>query len=171
MSPTINIRLAESQDHDIVGILTWELLKELFPQYAEQFDPNVFLQASRMRLGAGTGTWSLLAEWDGEGVAILNLKAYPTVYPADCSTSATMASGSLRGEVENLYIKPQFRAKGLGAKLMTAAKAFSAEQGWSSLKTGVPSLETWQRTIEFYLDPEARSDAFSDSLAATPSDA
>jgi GNAT superfamily N-acetyltransferase len=155
MSPTITIRLAESQDHEIVGLLTWELLKELFPQYSEQFAPDVFLQASRMRLTEGTGFWSLLAKWDGEVVAILNLKAF-----------ATKVSGGSRGEVAALYIKPQLRAKGIGAQMMQAAKSFSNEQGWSSLKTGTPSLDTWQRTIDFYLDPEV----VPNSPSATPSD-
>ena len=139
MSNEINIRFARHQDHEVVGVLTWELLNELFPKYADQFDQSKFITTAQTLLSEGKRFWSLVAEINHEIVAALNINECAAIY----------TSGSF-GEITEFYIKPSFRSKGIGAKLVEAAKKFCAEKGWSVLEVGAPPSDPWQRTIDFY---------------------
>ncbi|RJG13027.1 GNAT family N-acetyltransferase [Pseudomonas cavernicola] len=141
MNNKINIRLSEHQDHEAVGILTWELLNELFPKCADQFEKSKFITTSRTLLSEGKRFWSLVAELNNEVVAILNINECAAIY-----------TGGSFGEITEFYIKPSFRSKGIGARLIEAAKIFCAEKGWSALEVGAPPSDPWQRTIDFYLE-------------------
>lgn len=141
MNNQINIRFSEHQDHEAVGILAWELLNELFPAGADQFERSKFISASQTLLSEGKRFWSLVAELNNEVVAILNINECAAIY-----------TGGSFGEITEFYIKPSFRSKGIGARLIDAAKRFCAEKGWPALEVGAPPSDPWQRTIDFYLE-------------------
>ncbi len=54
------------------------------------------------------------------------------------------------GVINELYVVPEYRSRGVGKLLIDAVTAFGAEKGWARIEVGAPNRENWQRTIDFY---------------------
>lgn len=139
MNKDFTIRTATPADYDAVGALTWDLIHELSPEWTVERSKESFIQTSRTLLSEGKNFWALVAEFNDEIVATLNINECAAIY-----------AGGAFGEISEFYIKPAFRSKGVGARLIEAAKAFGAHKGWEILEVGAPSADDWQRTIDFY---------------------
>lgn len=140
MNKDFTIRTATPADYDAVGALTWDLLYELSPEWVAEHNKESYVETSRSLLSKGKNFWALVAEFNDEVIATLNINECAAIY-----------AGGAFGEISEFYIKPEFRSKGIGAKLIEAAKLFSADKGWPILEVGAPSPDEWQRTIDFYL--------------------
>ena len=82
---------------------------------------------------------SYLMEVDRKIIGLLNISvAY-----------AVRVSGEY-GILEELYIEPQHRSRGLGREFIEQAKKLARERNWPRLEVGAPSLERFQRTYAFY---------------------
>ncbi len=141
MIKDINIALAAPNDFEAVGTLTWELLFELSPEWTSQHPKSEFISTSIQLLSPGDYFWAFVAKFNDEVIATLNLNQCASIY-----------SGGFFGEITEFYIKPEHRSKGIGKALINSAKHFAAERGWPVLEVGAPPPETWQRTIDFYLE-------------------
>ena len=141
MIKDISIILAEPSDFEMVGALTWDLLYELSPEWTSRHPKSEFISTSKQLLSSGDRFWAFVAKLDNEVIATLNLNQCAAIY-----------SGGSFGEITEFYIKPEHRSKGIGTALIIAAKSFGSEKGWSVLEVGAPEPETWQRTIDFYLE-------------------
>jgi len=130
---------AAPTDFERVGRLTFELLDELFPELGYQQDACI--ATARTLLAGEAGVWSFIATQSDErdiGVVMLN----------ECS--AIYAGGQF-GEISELYVAPDCRSIGVGARLIAAAAEFGRKRGWPDLEVGAPSVPVWQRTVDFYL--------------------
>lgn len=141
MITDIKIRLAEHCDYEAVGTLSWALLNELSPENSAKFDKNKFINIAHSLLSESHRFWALVAVTNDEIVATLNINECAAIY-----------TGGTFGEITEFFIKPDYRSKGIGARLIEMAKKFCAEHGWSTLEVGAPSPDAWQRTIDFYLE-------------------
>jgi GNAT superfamily N-acetyltransferase len=65
-------------------------------------------------------------------------------------SSSIYAQGRF-GIINELYVKPPFRSKGIGKKLMAFAYQWRKFKGWSRLEVSTPEESKWSRTLEFYL--------------------
>ncbi|MCX6234365.1 MAG: GNAT family N-acetyltransferase [Bacteroidetes bacterium] len=63
---------------------------------------------------------------------------------------AIYASGKY-GVINELYVKPHFRSKGIGEKLMLYANQLKEIKEWSRLELSPPEESKWKRTLNFYL--------------------
>lgn len=54
------------------------------------------------------------------------------------------------GTIPEFYVRPDCRSRGVGRRLMDAAKAFGAAQGWKRLEVTTPPLPHFDRTLRFY---------------------
>lgn len=140
MNKDFTIRTATPADYNAVGSLTWDLLFELSPEWVAEQSRETYVETSNTLLSKGENFWALVAEFNGDIIATLNINECAAIY-----------AGGAFGEISEFYIKPEFRSKGVGAGLIEAAKSFGADKGWTILEVGAPSPEQWQRTIDFYL--------------------
>lgn len=140
MNNGFKIRTATPADYEAVGLLTWDLLYELSADWVAEHSKESFVETSKRLLSEGINFWALVVEFDDEIIATLNINQCAAIY-----------AGGAFGEISEFYIKPEFRSKGVGARLIEAAKAFGADKGWPILEVGAPSADDWQRTIDFYL--------------------
>lgn len=53
---------------------------------------------------------------------------------------AVINSGGRFGEISELYVTPEYRAKGVGARWIEAAAAFGRDRGWPNLEVGAPRV-------------------------------
>lgn len=58
--------------------------------------------------------------------------------------------GGNYGIIDEMYVLPEHRGKGVGRQLMQAAGEFAIRKKWSRIDTTVPAGERWMRTINFY---------------------
>ena len=90
------------------------------------------------------GFWVMLA-FDGSSGA--DNKAIAMMSLNECK--ALYAHGNF-GEIAELYIDPDFRSSGHGARLIEHAAEFGRKRGWPFLEVGAPDVPRWQRTVNFY---------------------
>lgn len=63
---------------------------------------------------------------------------------------AIYANGSY-GIINELYVVPEYRSKGVGKTLVEKAANVARLKGWQRLDVTAPLGEKWQRTVDFYL--------------------
>jgi len=66
-----------------------------------------------------------------------------------CESCALYAEGRF-GIVPELFVKPPYRCRGLGAQLIENARAFGLQRGWRRLEVTTPPLPEFERTLLFY---------------------
>jgi GNAT superfamily N-acetyltransferase len=55
------------------------------------------------------------------------------------------------GIINELYVVPDYRSRGVGTKLMIFAYQLIEEKGWTRLEVSTPDEIKWKRTLNFYL--------------------
>jgi GNAT superfamily N-acetyltransferase len=130
---------AAPSDFERVGRLTFELLDELFPELG--YERDACIATARALLASESGVWSFIAtQSDGRDIGVVMLNECSAIY-----------AGGQFGEISELYVAPDYRSIGIGARLIAAAAEFGRERGWPDLEVGAPSVPVWQRTVDFYL--------------------
>ncbi|MFZ1576603.1 MAG: GNAT family N-acetyltransferase [Chromatiaceae bacterium] len=54
------------------------------------------------------------------------------------------------GTIPELYVRPEYRSKGVGKMLLETARAFGISRGWKRLEVTTPPLPQFERTLRFY---------------------
>lgn len=62
---------------------------------------------------------------------------------------AIYANGNY-GIINEMYVAPEHRSAGIGARLLDAAKNFGREKGWTRIDVTAPESARWERTRRFY---------------------
>ncbi len=75
----------------------------------------------------------------GEIVGILTLTEAFAIY----------ANGNY-GIINEMYVHPEYRSAGVGAKLVDAIKEYGRRKGWARIDVTAPESERWERTRRFY---------------------
>jgi GNAT superfamily N-acetyltransferase len=75
----------------------------------------------------------------GEILGILTLSVAFAIY----------ANGEY-GIIDEMYVAPDHRSEGIGARLVEAARDIGKEQGWRRIDVTAPESERWERTRKFY---------------------
>ncbi len=73
----------------------------------------------------------------------------PAGFIALYESYALYAEGAF-GTIPELYVRPQYRANGLGLHLLSQAKSFGASRKWTRLEVTTPPLPQFDRTLAFY---------------------
>lgn len=76
---------------------------------------------------------------DGEIVGILTLSVAFAIY----------ANGEY-GVIDEMYVDPAYRSKGVGALLVDAARNIGKQAGWARIDVTAPESDRWTRTRHFY---------------------
>ncbi len=64
-------------------------------------------------------------------------------------TIAIYAGGSY-GIIDEMYVDPEFRSRGVGRLLIEAIKEFGQQKNWLRIDVTAPPEEEWNRTVRFY---------------------
>lgn len=95
---------------------------------------------ARARTWLADGTYTvLLAREEETAVGLLALSESHALY----------AEGAF-GAIPELYVRPEFRSRGVGGHLVVEAKQFARSKGWARLEVTTPPLPQFDRTLEFY---------------------
>lgn len=54
------------------------------------------------------------------------------------------------GTIAELYVKPEYRSKGIGKELIKLLNKFGETKNWSRLEVTTPPLPLFNKTLEFY---------------------
>ena len=140
MTAKTHIRFAKAEEADTIGRLVVAMEQELWPEL--NIDENAFVRGARSLLQSPDSQfWAMVAENDDKQiVGILTLNESAAIY----------AAGRF-GEIMEIYILPELRSEGIGARLISEAKLFGKEKGWPYLEVGAPAQPKWQQTYDFYI--------------------
>jgi GNAT superfamily N-acetyltransferase len=141
MATALTIRQATATDTPAVARMAGELLDEIMRAIGEQafnFDLDVtttrlhdFLQNEKY--------FVFVAEADGD----------PAGFIAMYESHALYAEGAF-GTIAELFVRPRFRSRKTGERLIDEARSFGRARGWTRLEVTTPPLPRFDRTLAFY---------------------
>jgi GNAT superfamily N-acetyltransferase len=134
---TIRIELATVADVPDVVALVGQLLAELggFTAFATAGAAEL---CARL-LATDRYTALLARDEQGEALGVLTLQQCPALYVA----------GEV-GWIQELYVTPAARSRGVGHLLLERATDYSRQHGWRRLEVNTPEATSWPRTVSFY---------------------
>ena len=136
----IRIVLAGPNDADLVGIMAYELLCELFGDSLAVSDEEV-LETSRQLIREDSRFSALIAfNGDNKPVGVMTL----------ADSVALFAKGRF-GVITEFFVDPGKRSHGVGEKMIDQAKQLGRKRGWSCIELNAPGGEGGQRAVNFYL--------------------
>jgi len=137
----MTIAMAQGQEIDTVLALIEELLAELGSEGQE------FARTDRAKLRAdiqgnldsGRFLAFLAKDESGTVIGVLTL-----------SKSFALYAGGEYGTIDEMYVRPDYRCRGIGGQLVDAAVAVARERRWFRLDVTAPEDETDERALGFY---------------------
>jgi GNAT superfamily N-acetyltransferase len=132
------VRRARADERGVVLDLVGALLAEL------EETPGEFAGIDRGRVtealdGAGDRFAAFLAVDALRAVGVLTLTEHLAIY-----------AGGRYGVIDELYVAPEHRSGGVGARLIAAARTHGIRHGWRRLDVTAPPGPAWERSVRFY---------------------
>lgn len=131
--------LAEDADFEQLAQHVERLYRELFGREAVPAPSEL----QRLREEATTHSpshWAFLArDADPAPVAFFTL----------AEAFAIFARGRY-GIINELWVRPDARSQGVGARVLDHCRAFGTERGWRRIDVSAPANAEWDRSFEFY---------------------
>ena len=59
-------------------------------------------------------------------------------------------TNGLFGIINELYVDPDYRSKGVGLRLLESVLAYARKAGWKRVDVTAPPGDEWRRTVAFY---------------------
>jgi GNAT superfamily N-acetyltransferase len=116
------------------------MLKELYIELGEESESVAYLTKNLLEELTASGTQIYLAKLDGgEITGFMTLTECQAIY-----------AGGRYGLLDEMYIKPEYRSKDIGAELVKEAKNIGLLRKWSRIDVTAPTEERWVRTVKFY---------------------
>jgi GNAT superfamily N-acetyltransferase len=86
------------------------------------------------------GRYGALVAWRGRE---------PLGFAGFSESVALYAEGAF-ATIQEFYVHPDWRSRGIGAALIAAATRLAQERGWTRLELCTPPLPQFQRSLDFY---------------------
>jgi GNAT superfamily N-acetyltransferase len=136
-----NIEPATPADAETIAHMVKALLEEIMSasgaaHFTLDFAETVTRCCDFLRSGGYT---VLLARESGEAVGFIALTETRSLY-----------AGGTFGIIPEFYVRPEFRSRCVGAKLLAAAREHGKSRGWARLEVTTPPLPEFERTLHFY---------------------
>ena len=142
MSAEFTIQQAIAGDAQEVAVMVGELLTEIMNAIGVQaFNFDLAETTSRLKDFLDRAKYFVFVARSGSG----SLSGFIALY----ESYALYAEGAF-GTIPELYVRPKYRADGLGLHLVSRAKSFGASRGWTRLEVTTPPLPQFDRTLAFY---------------------
>ncbi len=138
---SIHTTQAQPSDAPIIAELVGELLQEIMAAIGTKaFGFSQADTEARARSWLTDGSYTVLLAHEGEvAVGFLALSESRALY----------AEGAF-GTIPELYVRPGFRSRKVGATLLAEAKQCAGSKGWTRLEVTTPPLPQFDRTLVFY---------------------
>ncbi len=137
----IGFRGATVDDSDVIGSMVMRLTEEISGRTASRHF-NIDLEST-------TNICRDLLQ-AGQYAAILAcIEERPIAVATVTETYALYAGGKI-GVIQEFYVDPEFRSRGVGKRLLEEVRSFGRERGWSCIELTTPPLPEFERTLEFY---------------------
>lgn len=125
-----------------IAEMVGELLAEIMQRIGVQaFNFDLAETTSRLADFLQRGKYFVFVARDGDGGAAGFIALH--------ESCALYAEGEF-ATIPEFYVRPHFRAKGLGLRLLERSKAFGISRGWKRLEVTTPPLPQFDRTLAFY---------------------
>ena len=142
MSADFTIQRAVADDAPEVALMVGELLAEIMNAIGvKAFNFELAETTFRLKNFLDSEKYFVFVARSGS--------ANPAGFIALYESYALYAEGAF-GTIPELYVRPEYRAKGLGFRLLSQAKAFGASRRWTRLEVTTPPLPQFDRTLAFY---------------------
>ncbi|MDF9393724.1 MULTISPECIES: GNAT family N-acetyltransferase [Methylococcus] len=141
MNTDISIHRATAEDTQEIAVMVGELLEEIMDAIGVQVF-NFDLDQTKTRLDDLLGREKYF-------VFVARSEGKPAGFVALYESYALYAEGAF-GSLPELYVRPAYRASGLGRRLVSEAKSFGMSRGWTRLEVTTPPLPQFDRTLAFY---------------------
>lgn len=142
MTAEFTLHKAVADNAQEVAVMVGELLAEIMNTIgAQAFNFDLAATTSRLKDFLNRDKYDVFVARGGYGDAV----GFITLY----ESYALYAEGAF-GTIAELYVRPDFRAEGLGLRLVSQAKSFGASRGWTRLEVTTPPLPQFDRTLAFY---------------------
>lgn len=140
---SIHIHRAQPADAPVITGMAGELLEEIMAAVgAPVFTFDRAGTESRAQIWLTDGTYAVfLARQDDGGPTAGFLALYE---------SRALYAGGTFGTIPELYVRPAFRSRGIGAALLAEARRFAESRRWARLEVTTPPLPQFERTLAFY---------------------
>jgi len=135
----VKIERVGTESAEVVFALVLALLRELGEEAGDLGPLDRERVLASWREGEDGYRVLLARDADGAAIGLLTLTASFAIY----------ANGSY-GMIDEMWVAPEWRGRGLGRDLLNAAKALGHELGWSRIDVTAPESERWARTRAFY---------------------
>lgn len=142
MPSGIDIQRAAAADAADIASLVGELLQEIMTAIGSRvFNFALDETMQRLRDFVDREKYFVFVARDGDGNAI----AFVALH--ECY--ALYAEGAF-GTIPELYVRPDWRSRQVGTRLLEQARAFGRARGWTRLEVTTPPLPCFDRTLAFY---------------------
>jgi GNAT superfamily N-acetyltransferase len=111
---------------------------------AAHFDLDPAQAAARCREFLARGVYAVFLAVDADTHKISGFAAL-------CESHALYAQGAF-GIIQEFYVEPASRSRGLGRQLLEALAAHARQRGWKRLELCTPPLPEFERSLDFYAD-------------------
>ena len=135
-----DVAVTEATLDDSAEVL--DLVSRLLSELGEEGDEAGVLDAR-----------SLVEGWESEGrrhVAFVARHGRSVVGVMTISEAFAIYAQGRYGVINEMFVLPEYRSRGVGALLIEAAKALGRQRGWRRIDVTAPESERWQRTRRFY---------------------
>ncbi len=142
MAAEFTLHKAVADNAQEVAVMVGELLTEIMNAIGTQaFNFDLAATTSRLKDFLNRDKYDVFVARARHGDAV----GFITLY----ESYALYAEGAF-GTIAELYVRPDFRAEGLGLRLVSQARSFGASRGWTRLEVTTPPLPQFDRTLAFY---------------------
>ena len=107
---------------------------------AKHFDVDVPLAEDLCRQYVSQGIYFVIGAFDEEQIV---------GFGALCESHSLYAEGTF-GIIQEFYVMPEYRSKGVGKNLISEIVKFSRNKGWKRLELCTPPVPEFKRTVDFY---------------------
>ncbi len=135
----VEIVAAGTTDRPAVVRLVGRLLAELEDSPVEFAGLDEVAALRSFEADGGACRAFLAREGRDEPVGVLTLTETFAIY-----------AGGRFGVIDELYVVPEHRWRGIGRRLLDAAVVFGRERGWRRIDVTAPPGPKWERTVRFY---------------------
>ncbi len=134
----IKIKKVKSNDFKKLVELIKKLLVELGDEASEIEKINEKKIIAELKKSS-TKHHAYFAVDENEVIGIITIAVIYAVY----------AGGDI-GVINEMYVNPDYRSKGIGKLLVDKAKELAKEKGWQRIDVTAPTEHKWVRTVKFY---------------------